>query len=349
MSQDITIVSSIVKAMHPEVSPSKTSNYTITSSDYVIAIGTLASSITITLPNAPAVGDQYIIKDTNGSAGQYPIIIDGYGKNIDGYAQFVMAHNYSSYTFLYTGIQWSIMISYAGQQNGNGFGALSSRPVQGQSGRTFYATDQSVFYYDDGQKWNPIGTNIKTLTLPKLSDFTWVNQGTAIATDTGSGLSVAATNITGGSRSAKMLVKAMPATPFKVDVCIQYAALTNFGAINGPVGLCFRDSTTGKIHALTIDIDASGNCYMASSKYDSPTSFNSNYVKNPSDFVGGMIWLRMTNNGTLREFWFSKDGIVYNNFNFCASNDFMTPDQIGFLFEPIYQQIRVVFQSWTES
>src|ERR1700733_4966859 len=58
---------------------SKTADYTITLSDYIVSIGSLTESITITLPASPVNGATYIISDSAGSAANYQIKIDGGG------------------------------------------------------------------------------------------------------------------------------------------------------------------------------------------------------------------------------------------------------------------------------
>lgn len=101
----------------------KTSNYTVTTADYLVAIGTLASSITITLPSSPATGSTYVIKDVNGTCqvwqyGQgtgtqtvvgFTVTVTPSSGNIDGASSYVMDQPYESIKCVYTGSQWSII------------------------------------------------------------------------------------------------------------------------------------------------------------------------------------------------------------------------------------------------
>jgi hypothetical protein len=112
MTNDIGFA--VVSGVHPHVSSLKTSNYQITSDDYLVGIGTLSSIISINLPAAPSKDDQYIIKDVNGSANNYNITIDGYGNNIDGKNSVILYKKYSQITLTYTGSQWSITSLYEG-------------------------------------------------------------------------------------------------------------------------------------------------------------------------------------------------------------------------------------------
>lgn len=330
------------------ISSLKTSNYTITENDYYIAIGSLTSNITITMPSSPTKGQQYLIKDVDGYAGTFLVTISGNGNTIDGQSTIALAHPYASYTLTYTGTKWSISVAYSGAQSGNGYGLFANRLLQGQAGRTYYATDQSVYYYDDGTSWKAIGPQVKPVTLPLVANYSWINQSGASASDTGSGIYLQTLGINSGSRSARMLVKSAPSTPFTISACIQYAGISTFGANNGPVGLCFRESSSGKVHAYAIDFNSSGDCIMISTKYNSPTSFNSDYSSSVSDYVAGVVWLRIKDNGTSRFCEYSRDGTNYNNFHFIGRTDFITADQVGFFVDPIYQDIKVTLISWVE-
>jgi hypothetical protein len=331
------------------ISSLKTSNYTITDNDYYIAIGELSGNITISMPATPNKGQQYLVKDVDGYVGTYLVTISGNGKNIDGNPNVVMAHPHASYTLTYTGNQWSISVGYAGDQAGSGYGLFTNRPVQGQSGRTYYATDQSVFYYDDGSSWKAIGPNIKPVVLPSVSEFTWVNQSGASATDSGAGIYLKTLGTNSGSISSRLLVKSAPSTPYTISACLEYAGVTSFGSSNGPVGLCFRQSSDGKFQAFTIDFNQTGDCVMASTKYNSTSSINSVYHSDDSGYIAGTVWLRIKDDGTNRLCEYSRDGVNYNNFHFVSRTDFITADQVGFFVDPIYQDIRVTFVSWEES
>lgn len=90
-----------------------TISYLVLASDDIIAVGTLSSGITVTLPTSATVGDAYDIKDTVGGAATNNITIDsGSGNKIDSARTFVMSTNYSSMTLVCVGTspnQWSIL------------------------------------------------------------------------------------------------------------------------------------------------------------------------------------------------------------------------------------------------
>ena len=88
------------------VSSLKTANYTVLTTDYIVGIGTLTSSITVTLPSSPSTGDTYVIKDVNGTISYigYNVTITPASGNIDGQPSFVMVTAYDSITLTYTSI-----------------------------------------------------------------------------------------------------------------------------------------------------------------------------------------------------------------------------------------------------
>jgi hypothetical protein len=86
-----------------------TDNYTVLSTDDLIAVGTLASSKTITLPASPSSGTSYEIKDTVGEASLRNIIISGNGNNIDGSSNYTIDQDYGALKIVYTGSRWSVV------------------------------------------------------------------------------------------------------------------------------------------------------------------------------------------------------------------------------------------------
>lgn len=89
-------------------------NVTVPDGYDTIFVPTLTAGITITLPSTPANGDTYLIKDRDGSASTFNIIISGNGKNIEQFvgapaASLTLNQNYDSVTLIYNGTFWSII------------------------------------------------------------------------------------------------------------------------------------------------------------------------------------------------------------------------------------------------
>jgi hypothetical protein len=89
-------------------------NVTVPDGYHNIFVPTLTAGITITLPSTPANGDTYLIKDRDGSATAFNIVIAGNGKNIEQFtgapaASLTLNNNYDSVTLIYNGTFWSII------------------------------------------------------------------------------------------------------------------------------------------------------------------------------------------------------------------------------------------------
>ncbi len=91
-----------------------TTNLGVTTSHDNIFVGTLSGTITITLPASPTAGDVYLIKDRDGSAAAFNIVISGNGVNVEQFtgspaASLTLNQNYDSVTLMYNGSTWSII------------------------------------------------------------------------------------------------------------------------------------------------------------------------------------------------------------------------------------------------
>lgn len=86
-----------------------TTTYLVLATDDLIAVTTLSSPFTITLPASPVTGDVYEIKDAVGNSTTNNLTINGNSNNIDGTATIVLNQNYSSVVLAFTGSYWSVL------------------------------------------------------------------------------------------------------------------------------------------------------------------------------------------------------------------------------------------------
>jgi hypothetical protein len=85
------------------------STYTVLVTDYYMSCNTTSGVLIVDLPNAPATGTAYVVKDAAGTADTNTITISTAGaETIDGAATFVMNTEYQSANFVYTGAAWEI-------------------------------------------------------------------------------------------------------------------------------------------------------------------------------------------------------------------------------------------------
>lgn len=322
MTNDIS--QSIVSSMHPTVSSLKTSDYQVVSTDYVIGVGVLTNSITITLPTSPVVGDQYTIKDVVGSLNDgYTITIDGYSNNIDGELTFTLAQSRASITVLFTGTEWSIQSFYAGVSNGNGYGNYSDLPTQGQKGRTYYAIDTGTFFYDDGIAWRPFGHD-GALTPIDPGSFSWQNQAGATATSFGTSVFISLPNASG----LRFMYQNVPSTPYTLTAKLIH--LGNFTPNESMIyGLAWGDGT--KLMTVHVN-DNSDAMNLNVALWNSTTSLSSEvFTYNFRDVVDRMEWFRLSDDGTNRQISVSRDGINFISIYTNSSTTFLTGTRVGIL------------------
>lgn len=326
------------------ISGLKTSNYSVAESDSYIGIGTLTSNITITLPSDPASGDEYVIKDVNGTVGAYTVTISGNGNNIDGSSSFIMAHSFSCTVITFTQGKWSVTVGYAGASNGSGFGVYGDRPVAGQAGCIYYATDVNMAYYDNGTSWQPLGPT-EFYTGLAASDFTWQNQNSATATNVGSSVLLYAPS-NGGGQNLRFFYKSAPSAPYTITAKLIHLG----GFVNGNAsiyGLGWGDGTKlCSLHAnagdSTFDVDVAN--------WDSTTVANGNvYTNNDAAIANQLEWFRISDDGTNRTASISRDGVNFVQVYSVARTTFLTPTRVGVILNPFSGDQYTACVSWKVS
>lgn len=208
-------------------------------------------------------------------------------------------------------------------------GLYSGRPAAGQAGRLYLPTDGRFVDRDTGSSWESWGP-LNRMYRPALADFTWVNQGAATAVEEGGGLLVTAPALAGANN--RLLVRAIPAAPFTVTVCLH---ANMWGQTYPHCGLVLRDSVLGRHVDWRIQWFGSY-CSFLAGKWLSPTSLSADYSMS-SHPLGAMlqapVWLRISDDGTgtatARKFQVSWDGLTFVTLHSTSRTDFITPDQIG--------------------
>jgi len=157
--------------------------------------------------------------------------------------------------------------------------------------------------------------------------WTQINPGAATYTWTGGTISIAATG--SSADSLRCMFHAIPSTPFGI-VTAAYYNTTRTGNVM-PM-LAFRESATGKIVAISAQIQTAGNSSMfVYSRWTSPT-VNSVYTPSTVAMTNYQpIYLKVGYDGTNTEYQYSPDGLVYMTSTTEAKNAFFTtaPDQVG--------------------
>lgn len=205
-------------------------------------------------------------------------------------------------------------------------GVYGSRPAADNDGDLYFSTDGAIVSRDKGtgngySHWGPI----YLLNMSKVvSDFAWINQETATATDTAGGIVM--TPPVGTGSSINLLKRTAPSTPYTVTIG---AILNVVGTDTNRLGLCFRQSSDGKIVYVGVGYAAS-NWKIESYKFTNATTYaGSTYFSYNYMPYGGLIWLRIGDDGADRKTWVSQDGQNWVLVHSVTRTDHLTADEIG--------------------
>lgn len=196
-----------------------------------------------------------------------------------------------------------------------------------RSGQLYLADNSRYISRYDGAAWREWGP-IMRLNPPVLSDFAWVNQGSAVADTSRGGISLRDTNLVGGT-ALRILKRAAPSPPYNIDVMV----LPNIfpSTVVRQVGLCWRQSSTGRLHTFQYQSGPEQSFFLRTSKYNSPTSFNADYLTQTlPDEMHAAVFLRIQDSGSFRVSYWSMDGINWVAVHSVSRTDFLTADEWGF-------------------
>ncbi len=148
------------------------------------------------------------------------------------------------------------------------------------------------------------GSNIEAgRTLPKVAQFTWNNQGAAVATDGTASLIFNPVNATSNVES---LEQSAPLGPW--DVYMRFEVPV-FQATNNQAGLWFRNSSNGRM--IFFGYYNSGPGWPAqpiAQRWTNNTTWYQTLIGFPAAAAAWTPWIRVSNDGTTLTFYVSPDG-----------------------------------------
>ena len=215
-------------------------------------------------------------------------------------------------------------------------GLYASKPGSASNGDIYLPTDS---FYDflvwGGGAWKHILNGLEC-TPPINSEFAWVNQGSATTTTTNGGVFLSTPAAAG--TSLHLRVKLAPATPYTLTTMVipaQVWANTHHG------GICFRESSSGRLITLGIESDSiQTRAQLSVFTWASPTDSSGArqaFILTQILLSRSGLWLRIADDGTTYTFSFSADGqnfvTIYTLTHAAAiTAGYWTsaPDQIGF-------------------
>lgn len=202
----------------------------------------------------------------------------------------------------------------------------ATRPAAGTAGRLWIQSDGPFMAYDDGTTWHESAHGFPVVQ-PDDGDFAWVNQGTATVSTTNGGIVLYAPSHGTGAQ-LRLRVKSAPTPPYTITAYLIPGVLRKQWQ---RVGLCWRQSSDGKIVTFDVGGDNSSSTdamRLTVTKWNSPTSFNSEYQVNEHDYP--IRFMRIADNNTNRVCSYSFDGQTWIPIHSVTRTDFLTADQVGF-------------------
>jgi hypothetical protein len=219
----------------------------------------------------------------------------------------------------------------------------SARPVAEVRGRLSFGRDTSDIAFDNGSAWDTYGP-VYSLAAPAAADFTWVNQGTAVASDQPHGLYV---RIPGSAAlNARMLTKLVPPTPYTITVRFMAQGFPS-GDWAGGVG--WRESSSGKIVAMSVGHNGTIGSLRIQRFADNATFSSLALERTSRGFIAGPTFFRFVNDGTTRRFLYSYDGVSFTELANEGQSNFLTPDEIGvFATNSNSKSVHMTVSNWVE-
>jgi hypothetical protein len=180
-------------------------------------------------------------------------------------------------------------------------------------------------------------------TLPRMANFSWVNQGTATGTDVSNGISIVKAN-QGTADNFSLLVRSAPATPFSVIMRTHMDIME----VTGSHGILLRNSGTGAL--VMVGFEASGN-KQAIYKYSSPST-GGTVVFSGNTYVNWLpTWLKVAVTSTTFTAYYGWDGINWIQFRpsstaYSIATYLGTLDQVGIATNAYAADQQNIVTSW---
>jgi hypothetical protein len=224
-------------------------------------------------------------------------------------------------------------------------GTFVARPAASTDGDVYLPSDGLSLARDNGVSWVPWGP-LFPCVIPPTTGWSWVNQGTSTVTQTKDVIYMLGQ--AGAWSNLRLRVRNMPTPPWSVTALI----LQNSPGVSYTgTGICIRDSGTGRITTFGLRSTNTGTEQL---RHENWTDHN-NWSASPRSInhpAISLIGLKITDDNTNFEFFYSKDFQNWLSFNIVGRTSFLAnPNQIGFHLSPdtAVDMVALTLYSWEES
>lgn len=184
-------------------------------------------------------------------------------------------------------------------------GTDANKPATEKQGILYLPTNSSQIYRDNGsnlRSWGPLFH----FPDPVIDgDYAWINQSTSVIITANGPIILEAPASTG--TSYRIRKKAAPSTPYTISVAIM---MRPSGDGDTFVGLIFRESSTGKLHAFVISNQTTGELHLQLHRFTDEVTYSSTQFDKGKPLIAPLpiVWLRIKDDGTNLTYFFSIDG-----------------------------------------
>lgn len=204
-------------------------------------------------------------------------------------------------------------------------GANASLPSASGTSGVYLSTDYPLLNFDEGSTWKSYGP-LYPFTNPLLPTFSWANQSTATEATYNQARYLRDPG-TSGSHQLRVRYVAKPGTHWTLTAAFRPYFHPN--ALDPTMGIVCYDSSGGKLASASL-LAANPGWLIGAYKYTSVSAFSASYFQQAWDGPRDVVWLRMKDDGSNRTCWISADGVNFEQYATIATNDFVTPDSLGF-------------------
>lgn len=164
-----------------------------------------------------------------------------------------------------------------------------------------------------------------SLTPPVSTNFTWSNQGSTTVTDKSNRM-VASVPVSVGNLPAQLYNTALPSTPYTIDAAFSMGGLVS--ADHVVAGILLKNTGGAPLVQFGPDLK-SATPGAAVMRWNSVTSFNVFTIDTLASVNPGLIFVRITDDGTTRKYYLSNNGLDFALVYSEATNSWVTPNQTG--------------------
>lgn len=192
--------------------------------------------------------------------------------------------------------------------------------------------------------WGPIFR----LNTPLLSSFSWINQGNSTASEESGGLYISG-EPKNGTASVRLLKRTAPQTPYSILAGMIPAHNPAANSVNG---ICFRESSSGKLESLLFRV-TSGGYGLRVWRYDGPEAWSSElYTASAGMYMSPIVWMKISDDGTYRSYAVSLDGLHWADVYSVSRTAYLVANEVGMFVDSNYDGNnipRAFYVSWKEN